>query len=79
MKAAPQEGSRYFSYGVGHFGSAVHEQQVALEPGSGTPFVVDPVNEKALVHGADILPNSARRKAARGDEVVYLVGLILRR
>ncbi len=77
VKAAPQEGPRYFADGVGHFGAAVHEQQVAFEPGSGAPFVVDPVNEKALGHGAHILPNCARGEAPRGDEVVYHVGLVL--
>ena len=75
MKPSPQNGPRHLANRVAHLGTSIQQQHIAHEPRASTPLNVDPIDKEAIVHGAHLLPNAARHQAARGDDVVYMIGL----
>ena len=75
MKPAPQNRPRHLANGVAHLGAAIQQQHIPLKPCASAPLNVNPIDKEAIIHGAHLLPNTARHEAARGDEVVNGVGL----
>lgn len=72
VEVSPHECRGFLANPVRQGGVTVQQQLVASVAGTATPFHIDPVNEEALIGGADDLPSAVGNQTAGGDEVVDL-------